>query len=209
MACCSPRFTPLTALAKYAEALRGQPEDEVPTLFPMYLVPLETLLEMRTIEPHEELKARDVLVEYRESMGNIGFISHQWLGTGHPDPEAKQMRIFQEALKAAKDDSKMKSISPDIVSEINNPSIKPFPTARLFSEPLFFWYDYFSIPQKVEDSCHQLDAINSIPAYVDKCSFFFALVPVLETPSSMALLSPLTWQGRGGLSEKCLQEGPP
>ncbi|CAE7895507.1 ANKK1 [Symbiodinium necroappetens] len=207
MACCGPKLTPRTALAKYAEALRGQPEDELPTLFPMYTVPLETLLEMTRIEPHEELKARDVLVEYRGSMGNVGFISHQWVGVGHPDPESKQMRIFQEALKAARDDVKMRSISPDIVSEINNPKIRPFPTARLFSEPLFFWYDYFSIPQKAEHPCEQLDAINSIQAYVDKCSFFFALVPVLESSSSMALLSPLTWQGRGWCRlEKAVRE---
>ena len=43
----------------------------------------------------------------------------------------------------------------------------------------------------------QLSAINSIPAYVDQVSFFFALVPVIENPKQTNVLSPATWQQRG------------
>ena len=56
----------------------------------------------------------------------------------------------------------------------------------------------------------QLDAINSIPAYVDECSFFFALVPVLENPSGTNLITPTTWNSRGWcrLERSCRELSP-
>ena len=175
-------------------------------LFPMYTVPLGSLLEMTEVEPHETLKARDVLAEFRRNMGNAAFISHQWLTSNHPDPECKQIRVLQDALKEMM--GNLKSIPVDLVSETQNPGLKPLPTTKILSEPLFFWYDYFSCPQKERlsessgggEKAHRstlLDAINSIPACVDECSFFFALVPVLENPSRTNLITPVTWNCRG------------
>ncbi|CAL1154025.1 unnamed protein product [Cladocopium goreaui] len=62
-------------------------------LFPMYTVPFGTFLEMTMIEPHEELKARGVLVEFQMNMGNAAFVSHQWVASS-PDPEW-QMKVLQ------------------------------------------------------------------------------------------------------------------
>eukprot|EP00435_Cladocopium_sp_Y103_P055521 s1248_g18.t1 len=170
--------------------------EKLPMLFPMYTVSFGTLLEMRIIEPHEALKARGVLVEFQMNMGNAAFVSHQWVASSHPDPECRQMKVLQDALKNMM--GNLKSIPSDVISEAQNPNLKPLPTSKILAEPLFFWYDYFSCPQKgalSEASAH--DAINSIPAYVDECSFFFALVPVLENPSGTNMISPLTWNSRG------------
>ena len=201
MACCGARS--LTPLAQYARSLRTQLDDgeKLPMLFPMYTVPLGTLLEMTKIEHHEALKARDVLVEFQRNMGNAAFVSHQWVDSSHPDPECKQMRVLQEALKEMM--GNLKSIPVDLLSEGHNPNLKPLPTSKILPEPLFFWYDYFSCPQTeclsehFPHSSKLPDAINSIPAYVDKCSFFFALVPVLENPSGTNLITPFTWNSRG------------
>ena len=209
MACCGARS--LTPLAQYARSLRTQlhdvhEDDKLPMLFPMYTVPLGTLLDMTEVEPHETLKARDVLVEFQRNMGNAAFISHQWLTSSHPDPECKQIRVLQDALKEMM--GNLKSIPVGLVSETENPGLKPLPTSKILSEPLFFWYDYFSCPQKKRlsessgrgEKTHRgtlLDAINSIPACVDECSFFFALVPVLENPSRTNLITPVTWNCRG------------
>ena len=51
------------------------------------------------VEPHEELKQKGLLVDFEESLGNAAFVSHQWVGKQHPDPEAKQLRILQDALQ--------------------------------------------------------------------------------------------------------------
>ena len=82
MACCgAPSSTPL---AQYARSLRTQLEGEkLPMLFPMYTVPSGTLLEMTMIEPHETLKARDVLVEFQRNMGNAA-MRHLFHTSGLP-----------------------------------------------------------------------------------------------------------------------------
>ncbi|CAE7912932.1 anks1b, partial [Symbiodinium sp. KB8] len=165
---------------------------------------------MTKVEPHEVLKAKDMLVDFQRPMGKAAFVSHQWVAPDHPDPEFKQMRVLQEALKEMKNGN-LQSIPVELVSEAAEGHIKPLPTSRLLSEPLFFWYDYFSCPQKDrlsrsmtslfspegESGSKLLNAINSIPAYVQESSFFFALVPVLENPRSCNLITPLTWQSRG------------
>ena len=115
----------------------------------------------------------------------------------------------------------LKSIPVDVVSETQNPNVKPLSALKIMSEPLFFWYDYFSCPQErlreasghienVPRSKLLEDAINSIPAYVDACSFFFALVPVLENPSGTSLISTFTWSGRGWcrLERSCRELSP-
>ena len=141
-------------------------------------------------------------------MGNAAFVSHQWLASSHPDPECMQMRVLQDALKNMM--GNLKNIPVDQLTETQDPDVKPLPTSTIMSEPLFFWYDYFSCPQMErlsELSGHDhgenvqrkklLNAIYSIPAYVGECSFFFALVPVLENPSRTNLTTPFTWNSRG------------
>jgi hypothetical protein len=98
----------------------------------MYTVPLGTLLEMTMIEPHEALKARDVLVEFDKNMGNAAFVSHQWVASSHPDPECKQMSVLQDALREMM--GNLKSVPVDIVSEAQNPNLKPLPTSKILLE---------------------------------------------------------------------------
>jgi len=185
----------LTPLAEYARSLKTQPsEDVLPMHFPMYTVALHTLLGMSKVETHEQLKAQDLLVEFRKNTGQAAFLSHEWLDIGHPDAECKQMRVLQDALKHMM--GNLHSIPVDLASEGFGEGVKPLPTSKL-SGPLFFWYDYFSCPQMDDEWSRGvlLDAINSIPAYVDECSFFFALVPVLEHPNHV--LTPSSWHHRG------------
>lgn len=209
MSCCSA--STLTPLAQYARSMRTTQLDDddnfdvIPKNFPMYTVPLGTLLDMTQIEPHEDLKARAALVEFQRNMGRAAFVSHQWVTTDHPDPECKQMRILQDALKGMMY-GKLHRIPLDFLSEVMDSHAKALPASALLSEPLFFWYDYFSCPQKERLSQIESDerydrsnlskAISSIPAYVDKCSFFFALVPAMETPNR-DFINMRSWQARG------------
>jgi hypothetical protein len=158
-------------------------------------------------------------VEFDKNMGNAAFVSHQRVASSHPDPECMQMRVLQDALENIMGNLKKKHA--DLVPETQNPDLESLPTSKILSEPLFFWYDYFSCPQTERRSAllghggkvHRrklLDAINSIPAYVDKCSFFFALVPVLETPSGTNQTTPTTWNSRGWcrLERSCRELSP-
>ncbi|CAE7776438.1 unnamed protein product [Symbiodinium pilosum] len=175
-------------------------------LFPMYVVPLNTLLQMTKIEPHEVLKARAEVEEFETGRGKAFFVSHQWLDNHHPDPDFTQMRVLQDALKHLMCD--LRRVELDSWTEIVVPSAKTLPTAPLRSAPVFLWYDYFSCPQLEPQPTTDMpqhtvsrsnlgNAISSIPAYVVSCSLFLVLSPVLESPDHTKLLTPASWAQRG------------
>ena len=37
-------------------------------------------MQMVEVEPHEELKAKGLVIEFDKNLGNAAFVSHQWLG---------------------------------------------------------------------------------------------------------------------------------
>ena len=160
----------------------------------------EELLKMTEIQPHEVLKAKGVVVEFEQTMGKAAFVSHQWVGHHHPDPEFKQMRVLQEALKNIL--TNLQSIPVDIHTEVMC-NREPLSTSEFRTVPLSLWYDYFSCPQLEHEfgphagSGELPKAIDSIPAYVGKCSYFFALCPVVESEHLSQVFSPYTWAERG------------
>ncbi|CAE7590777.1 BMY1 [Symbiodinium natans] len=134
------------------------------------------------------------------------FVSHQWLAKHHPDPDLRQIRILQGALKLLLT-SESGSVPLDIMTEGSVPNAKPLPMKDFQAKPLFLWYDYFSVPQLEDrkfyaaaderDGSQQALAINSIPAYVSRCRFFLALCPVVDCPWEDKVLSAASWSRRG------------
>ena len=150
------------------------------------------------------IQARGEVVLFDESMGNGCFVSHQWTARHHPDPESKQLRVLQEALKHLL--STQGSVSLDFATESFVPSAKSLPLQEFQSRPLFIWYDYFSVPQLHEpppqpvecgESNKQGQAIRSIPTYVSKCRFFFALCPTMDCSVEVGVLNASAWARRG------------
>ncbi|CAE7241772.1 unnamed protein product [Symbiodinium sp. CCMP2592] len=168
-------------------------------LFPMYTVP--------EIEPHEVLMSQGALVEFHQDLGKAAFVSHQWVGVDHPDPECRQLRVLQDAFKSLL--SEVDFVPLEIFTESLVPSAKPLETAQFREKPLFIWYDYFSCPQLKQSlqqswslgSHHQPDllskAIDSIPAYIARTSFFFVLCPVVGSASQSSVFTIHTWAERG------------
>ncbi|CAE7480238.1 anks1b [Symbiodinium sp. CCMP2592] len=199
MSCCLSAKSP-TALELYAKSLLK--DTGVPMLFPMYTVSVDLLLKMTKVEPHEDLKANGSLTIFDDSTsGKAALVSHQWVGQGHPDPGFRQMSVLQDCLRLLLSGSGQ--VSADLVTEVYVPNAKPIPF-KDFQSALYIWYDYFSIPQKEERSAYASDqsdgsnqgkAINSIPAYVHRCTFFMALCPVVDSHSKV--FSTTTWAQRG------------
>ncbi|CAE7285764.1 anks1b [Symbiodinium natans] len=191
---------PETALEQYAKLLNSDSKRrrrEVEPGFPMYTLPLEIFLLMSDMEPHEELMADNKLVIFQKGMGKAAFVSHQWVGIGHPDPEFKQMRVLQESLQnLVSGDSQ---VSVDLITEFVYFRSAGIPTSVWTSHKLFLWIDYFSCPQLERFSNPQnlQKAIDSIPAYVSKCDFFMALCPVVESSAADETFSEYTWSQRG------------
>ena len=187
--------------------------EALPLLFPMYTVPLFELLKMTKVRPHEELKPEGVLRVFERSMGNAAFVSHQWISVEHPDPEGKQMRVLQEALGNMTRE-KM-TLLPDVSQGMYLQGCR-LSTEVLRSKPLFIWYDYFSVPQgkdcfeswTLHDvSTREPQAIESIPAYIDRCELFFVLCPVVPSVDRMELFGSATFASRGWcLAEKLVRQ---
>ncbi|CAE7232889.1 unnamed protein product, partial [Symbiodinium microadriaticum] len=192
-----------TPLAEFSKSLRQKRDDEGQEehaeFFPMYTVHLEALLEMAEILPHEVLLADGVLTLFDRSKGQAMFVSHQWIGVGHPDPTLQQLRVLQDAIS-----NSLKGLchaSVDVITEVLF-GLRSWSLAEaLKSKPVFVWYDYFSCPQqrkKAPDPEGSLQhAIDSIPAYVSKCSLFVALCPAVESADQSRVYNRSTWLDRG------------
>ena len=200
-ACCGRLETDNTPLAKFADALksesRGASGQPLATTFPMYVILTDVLFKMTRFQKHEELKAEGGLVLFTSALGNAIFVSHEWAGEAHPDPTGEQLQVLQAALKALLFDSS--SIPVDINTDILFGKQPGVFTSEMRARPLFVWYDYCSCPQAgaVHILEEQQKAINSIPAYVENCKYFFILCPQIRHSKKDALLSKSSWGMRG------------
>jgi len=183
---------PRTALELYAASVQKHAHDaqsafSAPGFFPMYTVPLDALMRMSKVRPLEQLKAEGIIVVFDERLGKAIFISHQWRGRDHPDPDGRQLHVLQMAFKNLL--SGASSISTPIITEIVFGSVRAPSATELRDTPLFVWYDYCSCPQECREgeNCDQMSAINSIPSYVARCEYFVILCPAQEDESKQIL----------------------
>ena len=141
------------------------------------------------------MKARGDAVIFDESMGNAAFVSHQWVSSKHPDPDFEQMHVLLDALRRLL--YSQGTAFPNYITEAFLPDVRGVSHEEFQARPLFVWYDYFSVPQRVVDSNQQAEAISSIPAYVAKCRFFLALCPTIDCPAQGKVLNAASWMKRG------------
>ena len=70
--------------------------------YPMYVVTVETLLELTRFEPHQLLMRQGKLLRVESGMEVI-FVSHQWCSYQHPDdPKHHQLKCLQAVLQRLK-----------------------------------------------------------------------------------------------------------
>ncbi|CAE7486766.1 unnamed protein product [Symbiodinium microadriaticum] len=153
--------------------------ESAPTLvenlaYPMYTLPMDTLLRMTAVRPHEELLNQGSLVEFEEVLGRAMFISHQWLANEHPDPEAQQWKVLQEAIRNLYSGRSL--VTLPIQSEYFYGRHSTLSREDFQSKPLFIWYDYVSCPQAADSHGqeHQKRAIDSIVSYIERCVNFMS-----------------------------------
>ena len=172
---------------------------EHPQHAPMWVLAVEHVLGMRgTLQSHQALQAQGLIVKWALGMLTI-FVSHQWLGRHHPDPDGKRLQVLQGLLKNLM--AKKLRIETDLVSQFHG--------LRVTEEGLgdvaegYVWLDYFCVPQLSdglagpEVADEQLLYIESIPSYVDLCQVFLALVPKAVHHDTGASCSFQSWLERG------------
>ncbi|CAJ1389356.1 unnamed protein product [Effrenium voratum] len=150
-------------------------------------------------EAHHVLKEKGLLHEWQPGMLSV-FISHQWLGNKFPDPSGHQLAVLRKVLRRFIDRSlKVEQDMTRIMSKENPTSYEQIQHGYLF-------LDWFAIPQitartdGVNEDATRSDAalaVQSIPAYVEACDLFFALVPELVHVDTGHECNYETWLSRG------------
>eukprot|EP00435_Cladocopium_sp_Y103_P038318 s2567_g10.t1 len=172
--------------------------------FPMYLIKVSDFLKLPPgpVEAHDQVRSK--LHAWRPGMFVI-FVSHQWLGTAHPDPLGEQMSVLRGALRGMIDGSQQ--VDVDVVSAIKGqPALSFTNTTRKNVAEGYIFLDWFAIPQVTsrqegvnEDSTRSKAAlaVHSIPAYVEMCNVFIALVPELRHTATKNPCNYASWLSRG------------
>lgn len=168
-------------------------------LFPMYVVKVSDFLKMDGApEPHHVLQEKGLLHEWQPEMFVI-FISHQWLGTKFPDPSGHQLAQLRVALRRLMD--KSLKVEADLTRMDLGEAISYGQVADGY-----LFLDWFAIPQitartdGVNEDATRSDAalaVQSIPAYVEACDLFVALVPELVHSDTGLPCNYKTWLSRG------------
>ena len=76
-------------------------DDASPTsrmAYKMHVVAIADLLKMETIECHQVLVRKGIAKVWEPGMKTF-FISHQWLGGEHPDPEGQQFDVMKQVFQ--------------------------------------------------------------------------------------------------------------
>ena len=144
-------------------------------LFPMYLVELAQFLQMGQLVRHELAREAGQLRcfepqeadEVSASSGAV-FVSHQWAGFDHPDPEGRQYCAILVALQGLQG----RGIACG-----------------------YIWVDYTSIPQVNE--YQQQAAVNSLSVYASRCSVLVAVAPTCTHVDTGAEVNLQTYGSRG------------
>jgi hypothetical protein len=189
---------------------------------PMMCVPISTFLEMEVLASYDELKEMGQVVAPPEGAA-VHFISHQWLGFKHADPKGDQLRrqqyIFKEIIAGRGEtlftEADWKSFLQGVSSGSGaatkavetSPSGQPIREADILVEHVkegFVWIDFCSVPQLCDrkDSfttqlADNLAGVNSIPAYVEWCEYFWVLAPTAPHADTGELCDFSTWRSRG------------
>eukprot|EP00961_Rhodomonas_salina_P244878 3309269-Rhodomonas_salina.2 len=147
-------------------------------------------------------------------MGPVAFVSHQWLAWEHADPEFEQLKVLQRVLCRIWD-GEINGIGFDWLAELAYAG-KDKEAMKVDNRDLslwittgYIWFDFFSIPQNVgydlDAGADLMNAINSIPAYVQMCRHFIMLCPPLEHKNTKdgqfaAVCDMSSWAQRGWCS---------
>lgn len=173
--------------------------------FPMWVISIRCFLEMAAgpMKCHQQLLSEGKLLQWTPGMFCL-FVSHQWLGQQHCDPDGKQMETLRGLLRSLIDGSikvysgLIQFIAYQRVSKISVDECKKI-------ENGFLWLDWASIPQLSMRSAgewpnmeeHVQQGISSIPAYADASDMMFVLCPPLQHSQTEEVCSLETWAKRG------------
>jgi len=172
--------TPLPPVLSKEEEKEDRSSFEEPPL-EMRLLRLHTMLTRYGGQRHPRIDSYDMikgdLKEYRyiPPGSTIIYISHEWVGTDHPDPDGTQMYhllYLLERLQKGKVNRTQMDAFHRLLYKHNYSTTAQEWKHILNSEKTFIWYDGFCVPRSRRE-----DGFLSIPSYIRRCDFMIILAP--------------------------------
>lgn len=192
--------------------------------YSMHLVPMANLLGSESAVCHEEMLKEDRLVTWNAELpGSIIFVSHEWLGFCHADPDGLQFNALKRILHRLlhREVTKVESNWVQTVLLKQNSVVSANHWAsQLLST--YVWYDFMCIPQvcvrgssddeahlasggtdsmiratRMENANALAKAVDSIPAYVENSDLILILTPLATHQDRGDLCDYASWRSRG------------
>jgi len=170
----------------------------------MWVIHADDVLELSELQPHQVLLGAGKLKEFEPDDGFVTFVSHEWSGVEHPDPENHQLRSLQRMLHAIRK-NKM-TLASDTISLVRLGLTRSVSTKDLKKISRgWLWIDFACVPQaccckstdELAEQQRQLkDAVMSLHTYVAQSSFFAVLAPA-QNHENGRLMNYMSWKRRG------------
>jgi len=199
-----------------------EPDTVNPEFFPMQCIRMQTLLKMDRMKTYTEMEKQGLLVPPGMST-RVHFVSHEWLSYDHPDPAGAQLgrlkRIF-EGVIAGNGDQFFSDADWNTFCSGHSTSwsqqfahIEGAAQGRKLGSNSFrqdveqglVWLDFSSIPQTIDADPstigavaeNQKKAVQSIPSYLERCSYFWVLTPTAHHVDRDEFCCFSSWRARG------------
>mmetsp|Transcript_10439 Transcript_10439/g.23632 ORF Transcript_10439/g.23632 Transcript_10439/m.23632 type:complete len:624 (+) Transcript_10439:44-1915(+) len=158
----------------------------------LHCLAMNDFLALDILLPHEEVERKLLCPSDEQAMH---FISHEWLGFEHPDPDGVQLRCMQEVFKKIMagpvrllfDPETWQAFQQGAASDFSHFSkafdTKVAPDKELDEETLqrrvssgCVWMDYYSVPQR-NRTIGSKSAVRKVLECVVRCDFFWVCAP--------------------------------
>ena len=165
--------------------------------YDMYLLNLSTMLDhfgtatyrkanLNTC--HQDLLKTGKLTRFEDlPMGSfVMFISHQWNGFAHPDPNGRKMEVLSKVLRDLRDGCYKTETDPFHVLVYKENTITTSSEWKELLSNAYVWYDWISQPQPSQgtsqDEIKRLErdlvsALDSVASYVERSDTLVILSP--------------------------------
>lgn len=166
-----------------------------PTIAPMYVLPISSLLEYDQLPGYEQLRADDRL-ELHDEHKPTAFISHTWLGSAHPDdPEGSFFLLLKDVLtRVQRREMQIQAFSVGLAPFFGLGRKEKLGALK----DGYIWLDWCCVPQREtrRSASWREQFIRSIPSYVARCHYFFVLAGAW-THEDGSVRDLRAWQSRG------------
>ena len=144
--------------------------------FKMFVMPLPTVFKRYgvrrhpKIEPYEELRDRGDLVlwKYVPPDSKMIYISHEWVGTNHPDPHGDQMYhllLLLERLRRGDVDRTDMDAFHSLLYNQNYTTTAEEWKIMLDPQTTYIFYDGFCVPRENRE-----ETFRMVPEFIKRCA---------------------------------------